>query len=58
MPYFQIWRDTAGYFRLTLRGGNNEIIFTTEGYARKESAMNALRVVQSTNASTRIVDQT
>lgn len=58
MAYFKIWKDTQGYYRLTLKGGNHETIFTTEGYVSKSSALNAKSVVTSTNALTQVIDNT
>lgn len=58
VPYLVIWRDRLGQYRLTLRAGNNEIIFTTEGYVQKASAENAARIVKTLNSATRVVDLT
>ncbi len=58
MSYFRIWKDTQGKYRLTLRGGNNEVIFTTEGYNTKAGLLNAKRVITSTTELTRVVDAT
>ena len=58
MTYFVIWKDKAGQYRLTLKGGNNKIIFTTEGYINKLSAENAARLARSTNVLTKIKDLT
>jgi len=50
--YFQIWKDRAGQYRATLKGGNHETIVTTEGYVSKASADNAIRLMKQTNALT------
>ncbi|KKQ93084.1 MAG: hypothetical protein UT20_C0056G0010 [Candidatus Levybacteria bacterium GW2011_GWA1_39_11] len=58
MPYFKIWKDKQNKFRLTMRGANNEIIFTTEGYNQKATIENAIRLIKSANALCRVVDLT
>lgn len=58
MPYLKIWKDKQNMFRLTMRGTNNEIIFTTEGYVNKSTVINAIRLIKLTNAMTRVVDLT
>lgn len=58
MAYFKIWKDTRGEYRLTLKGGNHETIFTTEGYTTKAGATNAKQVVTSTSSLTQVVDST
>jgi len=58
MPYFKIWKDKQNKFRLTMRGANNELIFTTEGYNQKSSVENAIRLIKSANTLCRVVDLT
>lgn len=58
MPYLKIWKDQQNKFRLTMRGANNEIIFTTEGYVNKSTVLNAIRLIKLTNDATRVVDLT
>lgn len=58
MPYFKIWKDKQNKFRLTMRGANNEVIFTTEGYDQKATVENAIRLIKSANALCRVVDLT
>lgn len=38
----EIFKDKAGELRARVRGGNNRIIATTEGYKNKSAAKNAL----------------
>lgn len=42
---FEIYKDKAGEFRVRFKY-NSEIIFSTEGYARKESAVNAIESIK------------
>lgn len=44
--YFEIVSASGGY-RARIRGGNHEIIFTTEVYTTKASARHACEVVKS-----------
>ena len=57
MAYLVIWKDKLSKFRLTLKGGNNEIIFTTEGYNQKATVLNAVRILKTLNALTRVDDR-
>ncbi len=41
-----------------MRGANNEVIFTTEGYNQKATVENAIRLIKSANALCRVVDLT
>lgn len=38
-PYFRIFQDRAGEWRWTLYAANNEPVATSEGYTRRESAV-------------------
>ena len=58
MSYLVIWKDKLSKFRLTLKGGNNETIFTTEGYNQRATVQNAARIVKTLNILTRIDDRT
>ena len=43
--YFEIVRTNNGY-HARIRGGNNEIMFSSQVYPRRESAIHACEVVQ------------
>jgi len=58
MAYLVIWKDKLSKFRLTLKGGNNETIFTTEGYNQKATVLNAVRIVKTLNTLTRVDHRT
>ena len=42
---FEIYKDKAGEFRVRFKY-NSETIFSTEGYASKASAQNAIRSIK------------
>lgn len=62
--YFEIYRDPpatgllgahmSGEWRWRLRGANNEIIASGEGYKNKEDCLHAIALVQSSTTSTPI----
>jgi uncharacterized protein YegP (UPF0339 family) len=54
--YFTIKRDRDGY-RARL-WSNSELIWWTEGYARKAGAENAIRIAKQTNSLTPVRDRT
>ena len=53
---FEIYKDKAGGFRVRFKY-NSETIFSTEGYASKASAKNAIESIQK-NGPTAPVDDT
>ncbi|HEX9966394.1 MAG TPA: DUF1508 domain-containing protein [Solirubrobacterales bacterium] len=53
--YFEIVSASGGY-RARIRGGNNEIMFTTEVYTTKASARHACEVVKSNAFTAPIYD--
>jgi uncharacterized protein YegP (UPF0339 family) len=42
---FEIYKDKAGEFRVRFKY-NSEVMFATEGYASKASALNAIASIQ------------
>jgi uncharacterized protein YegP (UPF0339 family) len=42
---FEIYKDKAGQFRVRFKY-NSEIMFSTEGYASKASALNAIESIK------------
>ena len=42
---FEIYKDKAGEFRVRFKY-NSEVMFTTEGYASKASAQNAIEPIK------------
>lgn len=43
--HFQIYKDKAGEFRVRFKY-NSEVMFSTEGYASKASAVNAIESIK------------
>jgi uncharacterized protein YegP (UPF0339 family) len=56
MAYFTIRRDRDGYRARLYSGGN--LVWWTEGYTRKTTAENAIRVARQTSNATPVRDQT
>ena len=54
--HFQIYKDKAGEFRVRFKY-NDEIMFSTEGYASKSSAKNAIESIQKNGPGAKIVDE-
>ncbi len=57
MAYFTIRKDRDG-FRARLYGGNNELVWWTEGYVNKSSAQNAIRIAKQTTNATPVYNRT
>ncbi len=59
MPYnFEIKKDKAGEFRVNFKAPNGEVMFSTEGYASKSSAKNAIASMQKNGPGAETVDTT
>ena len=58
MTKFEIYKDTAGYYRWRLKAANGEKVAASEGYTTKASAITSARNVQSWAASANIYDLT
>ena len=54
--HFQIYKDKAGEFRVRFKY-NDEIMFSTEGYASKASAKNAIESIPKNGPGAEIVDE-
>jgi uncharacterized protein YegP (UPF0339 family) len=55
--YFTITLDQDGY-RARLYAGNHELVWWSEGYQAKASAVNAIRIAVEANAQTPVIDRT
>ena len=55
--YFEIVRASGGY-RARIKGGNHELMFLTEVYTSKQSAIHAAQVVKANAATAKIYDST
>ncbi|MDB5457542.1 MAG: hypothetical protein JWP92_3127 [Caulobacter sp.] len=54
---FVITKDKAGEFRVKFVAANGETMFSTEGYAAKASAKNAIESFQKNGPGAEIDDQ-
>lgn len=54
---FEIYKDKAGEFRVRFKY-NSEVMFSTEGYASKASARNAIESIKNNGPEAPIVDST
>jgi uncharacterized protein YegP (UPF0339 family) len=57
MHKFEIYKDKAGEFRVRFKY-NSEIMFSTEGYKTKASAMNAIESMKKNGPGAPIEDST
>lgn len=55
--HFEIYKDKAGEFRVRFKY-NSEVMFSTEGYASKTSAKNAIESMKKNGPEAPIVDTT
>jgi uncharacterized protein YegP (UPF0339 family) len=55
--YFEVVAASGGY-RGRIRGGNNEVMFWTEVYTTKASALHAIEVVKSNAWNATVYDRT
>lgn len=52
---FEVYKDKAGEFRVRFKF-NSEVMFSTEGYAAKVSAMNAIESIKKNGPGAPIED--
>lgn len=57
MYKFEIYKDKAGEFRFRFRASNGEIMFGSEGYKAKASAMNAIESIKKNAPGATVDDQ-
>jgi len=56
-PYrYEIFRDKAGDFRVRFLTPSGEVLFSTEGFRTRQSAVSAIKTIQDTASSDRIED--
>ena len=58
MSKFEVYKDKKGETRFRYRAKNNEIMFSSEGYAAKASAMSAIKSIMKNATTATIDDQT
>lgn len=44
--YFQLYRDTSGYWRWRLRAANHEPLASGEGYVNRSDCLHAIELVK------------
>jgi uncharacterized protein YegP (UPF0339 family) len=59
--YVDLWVDEAGEWRFTVKGGNHEIVATSEGYTTKDSASRGYEtlsnIMRHSKTEHRVVEQ-
>ena len=58
MAKFEVYKDKAGEFRFRYKASNGEIMFSSEGYKAKTSAMDAIDSIKKNVAGAAVEDQT
>lgn len=58
MYRFEIFKDKADAFRFRFRASNGEIMFSSEGYSQKASALKSIESLKRNVPSAEIDDQT
>jgi hypothetical protein len=53
---FEVYKDKAGKTRFNFKAPNGETMFSSQGYVRKASAMNAIQSIQKNVADADIVE--
>ena len=54
---FELYKDKAGEFRFRFKAQNGEIMFGSEGYKQKASAVSAIESIKAHAASATLDDQ-
>ena len=55
---FEVFKDKAGEYRFRFRASNGEIMFASEGYTQKQSALKAIESIKQHTADAELEDQT
>lgn len=55
---FEIYKDKAGEFRIRFKAQNGNVMFSTEGYASKSGAKDAIASIQKNTPGAEIDDLT
>lgn len=58
MYKFEVYKGKSGDFRFRFRASNGEIMFSSEGYSAKASALNAIASIQKNAPGATVEDQT
>ena len=58
MYKFEVYKDKAGEFRFRFKASNGELMFGSEGYKAKASAMSAIESIKKNAPGADVVDDT
>ena len=58
MAKFEVYKDKAGEFRFRYKASNGEIMFSSEGYKAKTSALDAIESIKKNVPGAAVEDQT
>lgn len=58
MYKFEVYKDKAGEFRFRFRASNGEVMFSSEGYKAKASALSAIESIKKNVPGAATDDQT
>ncbi len=58
MYKFEVYKDKAGEFRFRFRASNGELMFASEGYAAKASALKAIDSIKKNAPGATVEDKT
>lgn len=58
MYKFEVYKDKAGEFRFRFRASNGEVMFGSEGYKAKASALHAIESIKNNAPGAEVDDQT
>lgn len=59
MPYkFEMYKDKAGEFRFRFRAPNGQLMFSGEGYKKKQGALKAIESIKKNVPNAEVNEQT
>ncbi|MFG1400934.1 YegP family protein [Xanthobacter sediminis] len=58
MAKFEVFKDKAGEFRFRYKASNGEIMFSSEGYKARASALDAIESIKKNAAGATVDDLT
>lgn len=58
MYKFEVYKDKGGEFRFRFRASNGEVMFSSEGYSAKASALKSIESIRKHVADAAVDDQT
>lgn len=58
MHTFEVYKDKAGEYRFRFKASNGEVMFASEGYKAKASALSAIESIRKNATGAKLDDQT